>query len=219
MARLRAVVVIHAPGLGGNPVCGQRSTAVVKASCTASSARSISPKRRIRVATQRPYSARKTRSMSAGEVTGPLAGVILERADLDRGTARPGGLRGPGERRVEVGGLDHPEAAEVFFGLRERAVDREDLTALYADHGGRGRGVQPSGEDPCPFRLQLAVERIDVGEGLPHLLGRRELLALDVVHGQHVLLHDPPPSWFRHPTGRFTLLRCRLRVLAPCRPR
>src|SRR5262249_47679907 len=94
-----------------------------------------------------------------------------------------------------------------------------DLTALYADHGGRGRRVQPSAEDPRPFRLQLAVERIDVGEGPPHLLGRRELLALDVVHGQHVLLHDPPPSWFRHPTGRFTLLRCRLRVLAPCRPR
>src|SRR5215472_18457857 len=154
MARLRAVVVIHAPGLGGNPVCGQRSTAVVKASWTASSARSISPKRRIRVATQRPYSARKTRSISAGDGPGSLAGgVILERADLDRGAARPGGLRGPGERRVEVGGLDHPEAAEVFLGLRERAVDREDLTALYADHGGRGRRVQPSAEDPRPGRL------------------------------------------------------------------
>ena len=53
-ALFRAVVVIQPPGLGGTPVAGHRSTATAKASWTASSARSISPKRRTRVATARP---------------------------------------------------------------------------------------------------------------------------------------------------------------------
>src|SRR6185437_382729 len=62
MARLRAVVTIHAPGLGGTPCDGHRAAATVNASWTASSAASISPRKRIRVATQRPYSRRKTAS-------------------------------------------------------------------------------------------------------------------------------------------------------------
>ena len=43
IARLRAVVVIHAPGLAGMPRCGQVSSALMNASWTASSARSKSP--------------------------------------------------------------------------------------------------------------------------------------------------------------------------------
>ena len=44
MARRRAVVMIHPAGLGGSPVSGQRCTATAKASWTASSATSMSPK-------------------------------------------------------------------------------------------------------------------------------------------------------------------------------
>src|ERR1700733_5540567 len=62
MARLRAVVTIHAPGLGGWPSDGHLATATVNASWTASSAASMSPRKRIRVATQRPYSLRNTAS-------------------------------------------------------------------------------------------------------------------------------------------------------------
>ena len=58
MARLRAVVVIQAPGFGGRPAAGHRSTATANASWTASSARSMSPRTRTRVATHRPYSCR-----------------------------------------------------------------------------------------------------------------------------------------------------------------
>jgi hypothetical protein len=54
MARLRAVVTIQPAGLGGTPSVGQRCTAVRKASCTASSAASMSPRRRVRTATARP---------------------------------------------------------------------------------------------------------------------------------------------------------------------
>lgn len=58
MPRLRAVVVIHAPGLGGMPLSGHRYAAMAKASPTASSARSMSPSTRTIVAVHRPTSAR-----------------------------------------------------------------------------------------------------------------------------------------------------------------
>ena len=65
MARLRAVVVIQPPGLGGMPSPGHLARATVNASCTASSARSMSPNERIKLATARPYSSRKLLSISA----------------------------------------------------------------------------------------------------------------------------------------------------------
>ncbi len=74
MARLRAVVVIQPPGFGGTPVTGHRSAAMANASATASSARSMSPRTRIKVAVQRPASRRKTAARSS---------LTLERADLD----------------------------------------------------------------------------------------------------------------------------------------
>ena len=53
-------VTIQAPGLSGVPSRGQRSNAVVNASCTASSASCMSPRTRVRAATARPHSSRKT---------------------------------------------------------------------------------------------------------------------------------------------------------------
>src|SRR5690349_10464810 len=108
MPRRRAVVMIQPAGLGGRPLSGQRLTASAKASWTASSAASMSPKTRTRTATARPYSARKTRSISAGPGNG---------ADLDRQSAGLGLLAGPAERGVEVGRLDQREAADVLGGL------------------------------------------------------------------------------------------------------
>ena len=55
MARLRAVVISHAPGLVGIPSRGQRSAAIANASCAASSARSKSPRKPIREASTRPH--------------------------------------------------------------------------------------------------------------------------------------------------------------------
>ena len=65
IARLRAVVVIHAPGLRGTPSLGQRSSATIQASWTASSARSKSPRTRMSDATARPDSRRNRRSIAA----------------------------------------------------------------------------------------------------------------------------------------------------------
>src|ERR1700682_4521728 len=106
MARLRAVVMIHPAGLGGSPVEGHRSTAVVNASWTASSAMVMSRKTRTRTATARPYSSRKTRSIAETGRTGVSdigAAVSLEGPNLDWERRRPGKLGAPLERGVEIG--------------------------------------------------------------------------------------------------------------------
>src|SRR6476469_4988430 len=117
MARLRAVVVIHPPGLGGTPRIGHCSAAIAKASATASSARSTSPRTRIMVAVQRPASRRKISASGSG---------IFRRSDLDWSFTGCGGLGGPGERGVEVGGFDDPEPAHLLLGLRVGAIGHRD---------------------------------------------------------------------------------------------
>jgi hypothetical protein len=86
MARLRATATIHAAGSRGTPARGQRSSAVVNASCTASSARSQSPTARISAATARPKCSRNRRS------TAPAAGSWLR-------TPRPPRKPRPAARR------------------------------------------------------------------------------------------------------------------------
>src|SRR6478735_7668023 len=106
MARLRAVVVIQPPGLGGRPVVGHCSAAMANASATASSARSTSPRTRIMVAVQRPASRRKISASGSG---------IFRGSDLDRSFAGRRGLAGPVECGVEIGGLDDPEATHLLL--------------------------------------------------------------------------------------------------------
>jgi hypothetical protein len=65
MPRLRAVVMIQPAGLGGTPSTGHRSRATTNASWTASSARSMSPKWRTRVATALPEWVRKAAATSS----------------------------------------------------------------------------------------------------------------------------------------------------------
>ena len=90
MARLRAVVVIQPPGFGGSPVSGHRSLATRNASWTISSAMSMSPKRRTRVATTLPDSSRKIRSRS---VARRPARSVRTRARLGTGAPRPGPMQ------------------------------------------------------------------------------------------------------------------------------
>src|SRR5215469_8901 len=87
MDRLRAVVTIHAPGLGGWPSDGHLAAATANASWTASSAASMSPRKRIRAATQRPYSRRKTSSMVTAKspmAVARLPSLLLGRVFPDR---------------------------------------------------------------------------------------------------------------------------------------
>src|SRR5438270_3387456 len=188
IARLRAVVMIQPAGLGGTPVDGQRCTATAKASWTASSARSMSPKTRMRTATARPYCSRNVWSISPRCAGTPASGldVFLERPDLDRGGARHSGLGGPREGGIEIGGRDDPEAADVFLALGEGTVGGEHVAILNLDHSGAARRVQTPSEHPHPGRLQLGVEGLDILVHLLHDLGCRRGGSLDVVHGEHV---------------------------------
>src|SRR3546814_20104069 len=123
MARLRAVVVIQPPGLGGTPSVGQRSAAMANASATASSARSMSPRTRIKVAVQRPASQRKISASACSSAIHHLHG-----AELDGALAGQGALAGPLEGGVEVGS----SAQERKSGVEgKRGSGRGDV-------GGRG---------------------------------------------------------------------------------
>src|SRR5512132_3502616 len=204
MARLRAVVVIQPPGLGGRPSAGHLSRATANASWTASSARSMSPTTRIRVATDRPDSWRKIRPTSAwsrvaGASPSPTRSGLGggERPDLDRLADRRRGLGRPDQRRVQVLGLDDVEAAQVLPRLHEGPVGGHHLAVRDTHHRGRVRFVQPAGEQPGPGRLQLLVQELDLSPGLLHLLiGHRVAgLAVDAVDRQQVLRRVSSSCW------------------------
>ena len=130
IARLRAVVTIQAPGVRGMPSRGQRSSAVVNASCTASSASSRSPRTRVRIATALLHSSRKTRSTSccmrcviaepAGSRSSPLPSRPGSRAARRIASSRSG-------RSIEE------DAAEDLLRLGERAVGDDALAVADAN--------------------------------------------------------------------------------------
>src|SRR5262245_54067552 len=117
--------MIHPVGLGGAPSDGHRCNAIVNASCTASSARSMSPRWRTRTATARPYPSRNRRSIADASTavisTGASNGTAIarsrrlaaKRADFDwqRNDARE--FASPLEGGVEIGRLDDQESAEI----------------------------------------------------------------------------------------------------------
>src|SRR6266508_1289882 len=205
MALLRAVVVIQPPGLAGTPVRGQRSRATRKASWTASSARSKSPSTRMRVATARPDSYRKTCSTTPPASLGPAAATpspvrvgprweLHDRADLDRAVAGAGDPRRHFDGLVQVLAVDHVVAAELLLGLREGPVGGE-RPAVPDPHGGGGGGrvqrlarlEEPAVDDV----LGEAVVRRGHGGGVGlGGLGERLLVAVD---GKHVA-HGLPPG-------------------------
>src|SRR5438874_342360 len=245
IARLRAVVVIQPPGLGGRPSRAQVRRATANASWTASSARSMSAKARIRAAIDRPDSSRKIRPTAASSsremalMSSSLSGLgyVSEGADLDRLRDCGAGLRRPGEGGVEAVGLDDVEAAQMFLRLGEGAVGGQHLAVGHA-HDRCGLGfVQGAAKEPGALCLHLLLEDADPPHELLHLLlGHRVTgLALDAVDRQQVLRHGRPPLDGRvlpasHPhyerasarlTGRLTweaATRLAPRLLAPIGP-
>src|SRR5215204_3623404 len=199
MARLRAVVVIHAPAFGGSPSSGHRRRATANASWTASSARSTSPNIPVRAATDRPDSSRRIRpiaalslvtaSWSAAGRSGRHLG--REGAHLDGGPDEGRHLRCPDQRAVQVVGLDEVEASEVILGLGERAVGGHHAVPGGPHHRRGRRVVQPPAEHPRTGRLDLRLQRVDrLGALLDLLLGHpRALGRLAWRRPQHVIRH------------------------------
>src|ERR687897_1478526 len=193
-ARLRAVTVIHAPGLGGRPVSGQRWVATTNASWTDSSARSMLPRSRTRPATTRPYSSRNTRAIASDvrSAIRPLQsdfGVVLEGTHLDRAAACHRGLLGPPQRLVEVVGLDDPEAADVLLRLQVGAVGGDDVAAVGAHDGRRVGRVQAAAEHPHALLHHLLVDLVDVGVDLLDVEVARQLRGVVSVNGQQIHSH------------------------------
>src|SRR5260370_20747468 len=92
------------------------------------------PEPRPRVRTPREIHVRSPRPPAPAR-RGSALGFFLERPDLDRNRARPGGLTRPLERSVEVRRLDDPEAADVLLPFDEGAVGDEQLAVLEPHHG------------------------------------------------------------------------------------
>src|SRR4029453_1362222 len=126
-------------GLGGIPSPGQRSTAAVKASATASSATPMSPKTRTSTATARPYSARNTRSISvarAGSKPVSVLSAALERPHLDRQREDLRRLARPAECFIQIGRAHDPEPSDVLLALDVGSVGHHDAVAPRPQHRG-----------------------------------------------------------------------------------
>src|ERR1700677_4171348 len=125
---------------------------------------------------------------SVGTPTSVL-GYLLERSNLDSIAACTGRLRGPVERRVEIGRRDHPDPSDVLLAFYERAVRGQQLAIFRSYDGGSARRVEATGEYPGSSRLQLGVKGSNTLVRFLHLIGKSRGASLDSMHAQQVLLH------------------------------
>src|ERR1700680_5147896 len=168
IARRRAVVINHAPGLSGMPCSGHFSSAATRLSWTTSSARSKSPRVRTNAAVRRPASSRKTATSNpvhSSEFKGarwPAALAAVCVSAVLGGLRRPSGFRfrdlsrvvddgphlyrpgrpclGYGKRLVEILDLDDREPSDDLLGLDVRSVGDDCLAVLDAH---RRRAARP----------------------------------------------------------------------------
>src|SRR5882757_8939099 len=196
IALLRPTLTSHARGLDGGSAAGQRSSAVANASCSASSARSKSPTRRISVASARPASSRNIFSISIG---------VMRPAIIDRRS----GACAARTRNLEIPGSALTRRPGMTASLSTIDPDRPDLdrTRLGAGNarGNGDRGVEILGLDQIVAaellprfrertirRQSLAVANAHGGRGRCRLqcIARLEIAALDDGLGEGtVFLH------------------------------
>ncbi len=147
------------------PVSRHFWVATTNASWTASSAMSIDPKTRTRMATQCPDSARKIRSRSVRSTAvgsqrvldGHRRSFALERPHLDGSQARRTRLCRPLRRGVEIGYVDDPDSPRYSFVSASGPSVIVDLAALAARPSSCWRSA--SGRRRTPTRRTSASRR------------------------------------------------------------
>ena len=183
-----------------------RSLATRNASWTISSAMSISPKRRTKVATTRPDSSRKIRSRS---VAAPERAIGAGTFGTGFGPLRPRARLGTdGPRRAPC--TADPLAAHASAASRSGAVmiQNPPSCSLVSANGPSVmigspsvphdrcdlRRMEAAAEDPGAGGLELLVERVDLLERLLHHCGIGRHRGLGAVpYGQEVLRHGDGP--------------------------
>src|SRR5262245_11138282 len=162
--------MIHPAGLGGSPVDGHRCTAAANASWTASSATSMSPNVRTRTATARPYSFRKTRSISMSD---------------------PGGFAPPDPPARSLAGAPGPAPFAWLASLRSLASSMAPRRSVFlAKRANFDRERRRQRELAAPVERGVEIGRLDDAEAADVFLAfgersvrREHLAALDAYDG------------------------------------
>src|SRR6202521_327223 len=214
IARRRAVVINHAPGLSGMPCSGHFSNATTRLSWTTSSARSKSPTARTSAAVSRPASSRKTAATAASAAACvpsavrrglrhprprflDLCRVIDHWSHLDDPVLAATWPRlGHRERLVEVLHFHDREPAHDLFGLDERAVSDDGLAVLEPDgrRAVRTQELLSANDLPCLAVVFEPLVDVLIGSG-QLLLGQvlPDCLAFDGIDKHQDVLHADPP--------------------------
>src|SRR5262245_54211783 len=183
-ARRRAVVRSQAPGRWGMPVVGQRSSAWAKASCTTSSAVSMSRTRRSTEATTRAYSMRKMSAICSRTPTWYCGLHLPDRPHLHHAAVADRHLLRPLERLFARGALDQVEAAERLLRLREGTVGHHGMTRLHPHPAGLRLGTKPLADDGLAGPAQLLAEPHESLQARLALGARRRGRGLGLVSDQ-----------------------------------
>src|SRR2546427_6460945 len=195
MARRRAAVINHAPGLSGMPWTGHFSRAVSRLSWTTSSAMSKLPMSRTIAPVSFAASSRNT-CVSAASV------AVLVSVRPSSFHSRPHLYRtgGPGlghlERLVQILDLDDGESADDLLGLDERAVGDDGSAFIESDGRSGLRPFQLLAADDLAFAAVLLEPPLSRFHAGGELVWRHVLEPFLVFHGpdekQHVF-HIPSP--------------------------
>ena len=174
IALLRPTLTSQARGLDGGPAAGQRSSATATASCSASSARSKSPTRRISVASARPASSRKIFSISARRHAATL--LNDRHSGAARSCAHPESRDSPVRNRASSSRFARPgmTASPSIINHDRPDLDRTNLGAGNPCGNGKG-GVEIFGLDQIIAAELLARFR--------KRTVRRQCLAVANAHG------------------------------------
>ena len=157
MALRLAVVVSQAPGLGGTPSAGHRSTAVANASAAASSAMSRSPNRLAREATTRAHSSRWARVIASSTLTAVHRNGRTSTFRLQAFDPSVASLSATSRSAASM--IQNPTRYS-FDSRKGPSVNNASSPRLSMTVAALG-DAEAAGEDPVALRYEPVVEHVD----------------------------------------------------------